>query len=306
MVLVLVSVLLSVVATVGLEVRTLLQWVREVKYATAAIEADPEYNPALSQHMIAPESIAVGAVLGQGAEGLVCKAAYASTEVAVKITRVTRFSAVPVLQQLQEAQLEAQTLQPLRHPNVVSFFGLSIQHASSEIVVMTILELCPNGSIDDYIRGDAAISWVQKLELCAGVARGMAYLHSKGVIHRDLKTANGMLSLACVVACSHAIHVVSCLCCCILSRHFYCLLLALLHALTLFMFFLACAVACSHAIHDVSCLRCCMLSRYFPVLLDRSYVPKIADFGLSKHQDSEHNQLMEEETTNIGTIVCGV
>jgi serine/threonine protein kinase len=163
--------------------------------------------------MVAPESIAVGAVLGQGAEGLVCKAAYAPTEVAVKITRVTRFSAVPVLQQLQEAQLEAQTLQPLRHPNVVSFFG------TSEIVVMTVLELCPNGSIGDYIRGDAAISWVQKLELCAGVARGMAYLHSKGVIHRDLKTANGMLSLACVVVCSHAISIVSCLRCCVLSRY---------------------------------------------------------------------------------------
>jgi serine/threonine protein kinase len=55
-----------------------------------------------------------------------------------------------------------------------------------------VLELCENGTLDDLIYSKdklrefevrSEISWQTKLELCLGVAGGMAYLHSKGIIH---------------------------------------------------------------------------------------------------------------------------
>jgi serine/threonine protein kinase len=64
--------------------------------------------------------------------------------------------------------------------------------------VITVLELCSGGSVDglifsdEYCRSAVFKSWEQKLKLCEGIARGMAYIHSHGVIHRDLKPANGM------------------------------------------------------------------------------------------------------------------
>jgi hypothetical protein len=41
---------------------------------------------------------------------------------------------------------------------------------------MTVLELCAHGAVDDYIfdADISDISWQKKVELCRGIARGMA------------------------------------------------------------------------------------------------------------------------------------
>jgi hypothetical protein len=174
MVLLLLTILMASVFAVASEVQAVMQWAREIKYATAQSETNPMFNASLKDHIIAVEELKMGVVLGQGAEGMVREAAYAGTQVAVKITSLSMI----------EAQAEAQTLQPLRHPNIVAFYGVAIEYSSVEVKVMTVLELCAHGSLDDYLldKEIAYISWKKKLELCSGVAKGMAYLHAKGII----------------------------------------------------------------------------------------------------------------------------
>jgi serine/threonine protein kinase len=51
---------------------------------------------------------------------------------------------------------------------------------------MTILELCARGSVGDLIYDESAqIGWPEKVTLCQRIAQGLAYLHAKGVLHRD-------------------------------------------------------------------------------------------------------------------------
>jgi hypothetical protein len=116
MVMLLASVFVSVCATVVLEIRAILCWAHEIKYTTATIEQDPFFDPSLKDHIISIDELTMGKVLGKGAEGLVRKAIYAGTEVAVKVVNVTPFSGIPVQELLRNAQMEAQTLQPLHHP----------------------------------------------------------------------------------------------------------------------------------------------------------------------------------------------
>jgi serine/threonine protein kinase len=118
-------------------------------------------------------------------------------------------------------------LQPLRHPNIVAFYGIAIKHGSVELEVLTVLELC-SGSLQDMLKDISRdIGWIEKMEVSSKIATGLTYLHSKGVVHRDLKPGN--------------------------------------------------------------------------ILMHADGTPKIADFGLSRKQDSKH--AISAMTANIGTPV---
>ncbi|MFS7989751.1 putative protein kinase RLK-Pelle-CrRLK1L-1 family [Helianthus anomalus] len=57
----------------------------------------------------------------------------------------------------------------------------------------------PNGTLEDHLhRGDTELSWLQRLTICIGTARGLDYFHTSmstqhGGIHRDVKTSNILL-----------------------------------------------------------------------------------------------------------------
>ena len=76
-------------------------------------------------------------------------------------------------------------LAPLRHPNVVGFYGIAIETQSVEIQVLTVLEICSNGDLNDY-NMDTSVErgWEERVTIGLGIAKGLAYLHSKGIVHR--------------------------------------------------------------------------------------------------------------------------
>jgi hypothetical protein len=109
---------LAVLGAVALELHAVVRWAKELKFAEAQVEQDPAFDPSLHDHIIEPTELTLGKVIGEGAEGCVRAARYAGVEVAVKVTRVTPCSQgeANLHELLKEAQIEAQTLQPLRHP----------------------------------------------------------------------------------------------------------------------------------------------------------------------------------------------
>ena len=50
------------------------------------------------------------------------------------------------------------------------------------------MEFMPNGNLHEYVEARSGkLSWDQRLALCSDVICGLAYLHGRNVVHRDLK-----------------------------------------------------------------------------------------------------------------------
>jgi serine/threonine protein kinase len=194
MVALLIVVVLLIVGSAMALVYWFRQWARDVRYAKAIIEKNPDYNANLQKHLIDVKNLEVGEVLGQGGSAVVRVGKYMGNDVALKIETVSQFPVeIPIQQKLKAAQAEAQMLLPLRHPNVVTLYGLSILRNPNGIEVIQVLELCA-GSLQDLIfNPHAKLDWDQKLDLIIKVAQGMDYLHQQGIMHRDLKPHNVLL-----------------------------------------------------------------------------------------------------------------
>ena len=90
---------------------------------------------------------------------------------------------------LKRFQFEVGTTGNLRHKNIVTLYECG-EEAGVPYLVMELLEGQP---LDRVIRDNKQLTLLEKVSLMAQVAEGLAYAHSQGVIHRDVKPANIML-----------------------------------------------------------------------------------------------------------------
>ena len=95
---------------------------------------------------------------------------------------------------------EASLLKALRHKNVVQFLGASLDgpHGTALLVteLMELGDLWRALSAKDA-SGERIFSWYNRGAQCmVDVAKGLHYLHTKRVVHFDLKSANILLSRA--------------------------------------------------------------------------------------------------------------
>ncbi|EIM84603.1 uncharacterized protein STEHIDRAFT_100616 [Stereum hirsutum FP-91666 SS1] len=88
----------------------------------------------------------------------------------------------------------------LVHPNVLELLGAS--SASGDPPWFFVSPYFENGSLVEYLRGLEVGTNVDYLRMVHEVAKGMAYLHSRGVLHGDLKGANILVDahMHCVIS----------------------------------------------------------------------------------------------------------
>jgi hypothetical protein len=125
--------------------------------------------------------------IGQGAMGLVYKAYHADLERtgAVKVLQAITPDADTVARFRHEAQAIAQ----LRHPNIVNVYDFG----AFQGIPYMIVEYIPGGSLSARMaRGD--IDQATAIRYLRGIAAGLDYAHVHGVVHRDVKPANVLLT----------------------------------------------------------------------------------------------------------------
>ncbi|KAF4324231.1 hypothetical protein BBO99_00000932 [Phytophthora kernoviae] len=106
-----------------------------------------------------------------------------AAEVAVKSFRYARLTDKILGDYRQEVAL----LRKLKHPNIVLFIG-----ACTDPKLMILTEYCSRKSLFEVIHGNnfETIPWKFKVRMMLDAARGIQYLHSKRIIHRDIKSHN--------------------------------------------------------------------------------------------------------------------
>jgi len=89
-------------------------------------------------------------------------------------------------------QRETRKSQQLAHPNVVRVMHFD-QHAGNPYMIMEYMQGRP---LDDFLRTDAqgGLCLENALPLIKGMAEGLEYIHSRGLVHSDFKPNNVFVS----------------------------------------------------------------------------------------------------------------
>ncbi len=91
---------------------------------------------------------------------------------------------------LQRFRREAEAMAALQHPNIVTIFDVGT-HAGAPFIVM---ELLAGPTVEQIVRDRGALGEPEAARLATQVAAGLAAAHQAGVVHRDIKPGNLMLS----------------------------------------------------------------------------------------------------------------
>ncbi|KAK9317678.1 hypothetical protein V1524DRAFT_422244 [Lipomyces starkeyi] len=138
-----------------------------------------------------------GELIGKGTFGRVYLALNATTGemIAVKQVDVPRTASdkdsVKQREVVDALNAEIQTMKDLDHLNIVQYLG----YEALPDVCSLFLEYVPGGSIGTCLRKHGRFERPIIHCLTRQVVDGLAYLHSKGILHRDLKSDNLLLDL---------------------------------------------------------------------------------------------------------------
>ena len=87
---------------------------------------------------------------------------------------------------------EGERARPLSHPNVVRTLGCGKDKGHYYIV----MEYLSGGSLAEHLRVHTPEIMKRRVEILIGAANGLAYVHEKGIIHRDVCPKNMMFDRA--------------------------------------------------------------------------------------------------------------
>ena len=130
--------------------------------------------------------------LGSGSYGGVCKAKCDGLLCAAKIMHPTLFDIRDpgTASYLRKFQEECHLLSLARHPNVVQYLG-TYTDPDTRLPVL-LMELCDESLTSFLERSPGPLSYHVQVNICHDIALALVYLHSNGLIHRDL-TGNNIL-----------------------------------------------------------------------------------------------------------------
>ncbi|WOL19013.1 serine/threonine-protein kinase HT1-like [Canna indica] len=165
----------------GLSDDALVQALLDTRHPTETLQGYEEWTIDLNK-------LNMGLPFAQGAFGKLYKGTYNGEDVAIKL--LERPDNDPERAQLMEQQFvqEVIMLANLKHPNIVRLIGA----CRKPVVWCIVTEYAKGGSVRQFLmkRQNRSVPLRLAVRQALDVARGMAYVHGLGFIHRDLKSDN--------------------------------------------------------------------------------------------------------------------
>ncbi|KAG0269047.1 hypothetical protein DFQ27_004979 [Actinomortierella ambigua] len=130
-------------------------------------------------------SLKLESMIGSGAFGTVYRGRYNFRNAAIKKFRLSQCT-----MSQDDIDNEIRLLQSLQYRHIIQFYGVVRQQ--DEILLVT--DFAERGSLKRAIDRAQLVTWAEKERIAQEMADGLAYIHHEGVLHRDLKSANVLLT----------------------------------------------------------------------------------------------------------------
>ncbi|KAJ3700720.1 hypothetical protein LUZ61_004425 [Rhynchospora tenuis] len=168
------------------EYKRAVSWSKYLISSGAAIKGcrEDQWSCDMSQLLI-------GNRFASGRHSRIYHGIYKEREVAIKMISQPEEDAALATQLEFQFTSEVSLLFRLRHPNIITF----VAACKKPPVFCIITEYMSGGSLRKYLhkQGPNSLPLKTVLKIALDIARGMNYLHSQGILHRDLKSENILL-----------------------------------------------------------------------------------------------------------------
>ncbi len=139
----------------------------------------------LGSFIIDYPSLTIEKKLGSGGFGIVYQGKWDGQDVAIKQLHMKNLSD----KSEQEFCNETFIWSKLNHPNIVPLFGICVPRKMVHPYCM-VMALKAKGSLYQYLHSKNPINWDQRKQLALDIISAIKHLHTKDILHRDLKSLN--------------------------------------------------------------------------------------------------------------------
>lgn len=130
----------------------------------------------------------LGRTIGEGTFGKVRMATHRLTGTKVAIKQVPKAHSASLTREIHHHRR-------LHHGNVMKLYEV----LATESNIWMVSELCSGGELYDYLVEQEILSEVEARRIFGQLCLAVAYVHGKGIVHRDLKLENVLLDERCNV-----------------------------------------------------------------------------------------------------------
>lgn len=164
---------------------------KDVEQVSSEQKEAPALPTAAELFSIPPYAVKIGKEIGKGAFSVVYAGEFRRKHVAVKCQPKDAEGNIPPF-----VLREVQVLSMLQHPRLLSFVGAADNVKAKQVWILS--EFSNNGDVDLLLRAirkgtQAHLGWKTMTQIALDAAEGIAFLQSRRIIHRDIKSSNILL-----------------------------------------------------------------------------------------------------------------